>query len=368
MKSGRSRPSSPTSITSDAVLEFLNPHTDAARWAAILGKMPEDCRDVHFTPAYARVQEYLGGCAELAVKQTPHGMIIQPFLRRRVMDSERHTDLTSFYGFGGPLTSIRGEMDRMIASIEFGVELGERALSQGIVTEYCCLHPLLLKNQLKVCDQSGIKLKKEVVVIDLAEFSEKTVHRRVRRGIRAGRENGQFAELSTVDHYIGRFVELYNSSMVRKNAPARLRFPPLYLEALFKEAGARLFCTIGREGMRMLMTLEYDGTAYAHLLASNGLEQHAGLDDLLYFETARRLSGKNLQLHLGGGATDDPADTLLSYKSTFSERREQSMAYTRIFDGQAYKALCDAKARLEFNEYGRESTAAFFPAYRREWA
>jgi hypothetical protein len=132
---------------------------------------------------------------------------------------------------------------------------------------------------------------------------------------------------------------------------------------------ANLFQATDGVGDRMLMTIGGQWIAYAHLLGSNGEGRNSGLDEILYCDAARSLKRMGYRRFiLGGGLTDSPDDTLLAFKSGFSDIKIFTGSYTRIFRPEDYAMLSDMKRAQEFAEIGRESLSTFFPAYRRETA
>jgi lipid II:glycine glycyltransferase (peptidoglycan interpeptide bridge formation enzyme) len=163
------------------------------------------------------------------------------------------------------------------------------------------------------------------------------------------------------------FIRLYRLTMLRKKAVGRWYFTDEYLRAI---------CNIGIIGYAYvndvivsaaLMLWTVDGTAYYHLAANADAYPRVAANDLLIDEVARYATRNCCKrFHLGGGATSDPSDPVMFFKSGFSDLRAPAMSYFRVFDEQTYAELCIEKKRREVAETGTEFGTSFEPLYRRE--
>lgn len=343
--------------------------SEAKLWDVAISMLPIARRDVHFTSAYGRVQERGGGEALLTLLTTEWGIMAQPFIKRAVPGDAALFDLCSPYGYGGPVASMEDQKEIDAAALRFRVALGSWCERERIVSEFCYLHPLMLEHQRKMLAlmTPQTHIVKDVVVIDLAKLSEETVSRRVRRGIRRARKNEAKAQQMNVTLLTqSAFADLYEKSMDRKHAAKRWHWNRDYLKAHWSELSARLYSATGDGGIRMLMVIGGYGTAYAHLLASNGLAMHSGLDEMLYSHAAWSLRESGYErFHLGGGLTSAPDDRLLAFKAGFSDTRYKLHSYARIFDQERYDALARRKIDDEIAKHGHPLASGFFPTYRR---
>jgi hypothetical protein len=344
------------------MLKILSAIDDRAEWDSFFHKLPSELQDVHFTSAYARVQlSHYKGHALLFVFGDRTYFVMQPFLMSSV--GTDYYELASLYGYGGPVAT-----DENLAA-RYQDELWNWARHTGVAAEFCCLHPLYNALQAKLLDQITMTFAaaKEIVVIDLTEFSLEHLRRRVRRGIKAAQDAGAVVRIGTARG----FSVLYDMSMKRLTAGERWLYPYEYWEAHDRESiGARFYelDTARVTGIlqRSLLTIGNGETAYAHFLGSDGESRHEGLDEFLYYTVACDLRDRGFKrFHLGGGLTTLSGDSLLTFKSGFSDKRLVANRYGRIFDAVAYDSLCNRKAMQEQELHGRESKAQFFPAYRR---
>jgi serine/alanine adding enzyme len=338
--------------------------SESLEWDALVARLPENVRDIHFTSAYGRVQELLDINARLFVLTQGDSFIIQPFVVRHAGEnraSEAIFDIASPYGYGGPISN-----DDRASAPHFQTCIADVARGAEFVCEYCRFHPLFASHQMPLALSSNIEQGKQVVVVVLDALDPSNVERRVRRGLHKARD---FEFCKVPYNSVEKFCQLYDASMDRLGAKSHFRFSHEYIRAHFSELDAKLYRAKGNGGTRMLMVIGSGSVAYAHLLGSNGEAKYSGLDELLYYNAGITLRNDGFKLfHLGGGTTDEPDDSLLRFKKGFGGNPMRCYSYKRVFDNLTYDALTAKKIISEIDAHGRSSRATFFPAYRREFA
>ena len=325
---------------------LLDAEGDREKWDGFFGRLPSKYRDVHFTSAYARIQllaEAETSEAVLAVSERGEDFVMQPFMLRRI--DGNHFDVGSLYGYGGAVgTVVDCMLHPMLA-----------------VSEYCSLHPMCLSYG-EVVDLGHRK----VVHIELDSF-ESNLNRSVRRALVKAR-NAKISVNETPD-MIPVFHELYRQLMEAKGSAKHWQFPLKYFFAHEEEkVGAMwFFAMLPMVGIvRGLLTIGIGEVAYAHFLGSDGKCRHLGVDELLYFEAAVKLRELGFKFfHLGGGTTNEPDDSLFTFKSGFSKNRLNAHRLGRVLNKIDYDALVRDKIESEYAEHGRPSMSKWFPAYRR---
>jgi len=332
-------------------------------WAQFNARLAKP--DVHFTPGYACVQEVMGGQALLAVYTYGGNFVMQPFIQHHIPRSFQF-DWASLYGFGGPISNATDHQVLVSLGLEFESALRRHAIDNGIVAEFCALHPLMASQQRSILFGHTLKRIKDVVAIDLTMFTEADYARRVRRGIASAKDEGVVVTREGRD-MVPLFSALYTISMHRKNAPKRFHFPIEYFAAHFELPGIDtdiFLAKIKGTAHRALMVIGYDKTAYAHFLGSTNEHRHTGIDEMLYHEAAQSLRERGYELfHLGGGRTNDPNDSLLAFKSGFSSLRFPVSRYERVYQPSEYDLLVE---RWRKEGGGHVASSTFFPAYRAE--
>ncbi len=335
---------------------------EAARWQHYFDLLPYAVRDVHYSPAYARVQDSAADlsegvrCAVYHWEEFDH-FVMQPFMLRNYP-----TDMTCLYGYGGPVsnmvTSFSNGGSRLWLWFEKAFE--EWRKEHGVICEFCSLHPLLFEHQSWLLRESKITLHlvKNVVIADLKQADLfKSFSRNRRRSIEA-QAAGVTVEIAEFDDMdVRTFSCLYDQSMNDKNAAERWRFSQRTWAKYRDEMhlrNAMLYRAWSRDvDESMLLVIYGYGRAYAHFMA--GDKHH----DLLYYTAMQDMQkiGSSV-FHLGGGLTSSPDDKLLAAKMSYSKNVAPVYVYKRVFDPEAYLEACTKAAILV------PAIEDYFPAYR----
>jgi hypothetical protein len=340
------------------MFEVLTAHgTDAARWLGFFDRLPRELRDVHYTPAYARVQERLGHKALCAVYTAPDDMfVMQPFLLRKVPGGTYH-DMTSLYGYGGPLSNIVGwSAGALMEWMEKDFSAWREA--NGVIAEFCVLHPLAEKPQGRLLTHIAQPVKvKDVVLINCDQTAEAiTKDMRTDRRQNLGHAAGmmRIEKCNPWDFY-----KLYKQTMDRKGAALRWRMPQAYFAdhqlELVPDHAAMIAVSNGIMQSASIILLG-GRTSYYHF-TGNADDIKRGANEYL-IQWAAQLAGAagSQWLHLGGGVTSDPADKLFAFKASLSPHRATVSTYRRVFNQDVYDRLS--------REAGVPEDEPFFPAYR----
>jgi hypothetical protein len=119
-----------------------------------------------------------------------------------------------------------------------------------------------------------------------------------------------------------------------------------------------------------LMLHGENGVAYYHLTGNAMVRPKTHANDLLVLFMANYARGLGMMtLHLGGGVTSAPDDSVLAYKQGFSNAWLPTYSYFRVLDEHRYEQLCEAKKAQELEQTGAVwSASTFLPMYRREAA
>jgi hypothetical protein len=283
----------------EAVLDASR-SSDAATWRDLVLSLPEHLRDLHYLPAYVKAYaDEWGAQAKCGVINGSNGFVIYPHVRR----SADH--LCSPYGYGAPLAS---------------EPVAEDVVWRGITsapTIWFRMHPLLSANH-----QPAGKREKQVVWMDLtADNIESGLRKGHRSSVAAARRAG--VTIGTLT--LGEFYQMYLATMERLTAEDRWRFSIKLLRDLrdaFPDGFTILAAFYNGQPEAACVLLRAFGTCYYHYAASWRRHPEIGAGNLLVVEAARwAKSQRDKRLHLGGGLTPDPNDSLLRFKSGFSTRR-----------------------------------------------
>ena len=310
--------------------EWLDAEGYAAAWTAT----GDD--DPYFHPAYLAASAPVGG-GDLA--GWSDGGLVYPFLVRPLAGGR--CDLTSAYGFGGPLGECAGWRGR------FRRECARR----GVVSEFIRFHPLL-RNDAGLEDVET-SLVQQMVTVDVTRSDDGLragMRTQGRRNLaRAAREGVTVCTTTDLD----RFHTAYTDAMLALHADPFYLFDRAYFAALEGLGDALVVLDAGQATALYLCG---GGAMHYHLGAVSADGRRTGAATAMHFEAMRTARQRGLStLHLGGGLTAE--DSLWRFKATLGDGRAAYRVGRAVHDPGAYAELC-AEAGADPAHGGR------FPAYR----
>ena len=331
--------------------------------------------DFYHLPGYHALHEKQGdGEGTLLVYEEGDKFIALPLMVReinQVPGLEKFTnyrDATSVYGYPGPVVNTTARLDQAFIA-RFHHQLHHYALSQGWVSVFSRLNPLLKNHQFLTIHGEIVGLS-DTVVIDLGLTEEEQIaqyrksHRyEIRRARREGMKVYHDAEWESYEA----FIDLYHQTMQRVHAASHYFFSRDYFNDLRKVLGDRL----------RLYVATMDGNLCAASLfvkTHNIIQYHlsASSDDCLKWapskliiDEARRWGKESgaRWLHLGGGVGSQE-DALFRFKAGFSPLRRRFFIWKWIVQPYVYQNLVEAR-RSWYRSHGQSfPDTSFFPAYR----
>lgn len=324
--------------------------------------------DVYHGAAYHRVAEANGdGEALLFVAEEADRVLIHPFLRRPIdrvgttAVSGGWCDLESVYGYVGPLGEglDPGFVDRAWAAFD------DWCSRERVVAEFVRFNPLLENERLAPASMEVV-LDRETVVLRLPPEGDQlwASYPSVQRNmVRKAEAAGLVGTILEPEEGIGVFRELYAETMERVGADPYYRFGDWYFASLVSELAQRLRVVVvtGSEGVAAAaLLLAAPPRLHYHLSASRPWAASLGAGNLLLHTAAGFGVERGYDaIHLGGGRTAAPDDSLLRFKLSVSRQRAPFYTGRRVHDAEAYRDLCT----LWRGEAAREAPP-FFLLYR----
>lgn len=282
-----------------------------------------------------------------------------PVLKREIAETDWF-DLTSVYGYGGPLVNDPELVEEAMALIFDAMR------SMRIISLFSRMHPLFV-NDLSADDSKGTRVG-DIVVIDVekhADFAdnpEATYRKTHRYDINKARRKGVKVSMNTEGRGLDKFVEVYRQSMEEIGVDDYYLFDKSYFQRLKKANDFQI----------LLIFAELDGvciSAGMNLITGGIMQSYLGGT----LEEYRKLSPSKLttaaehqfairngigKFILGGGVRGR-VDALFDFKKGFSEFTLPFYIYRKILNLDAYNEVC-----LQRGVSAADNS--YFPAYRIE--
>lgn len=280
---------------------------------------------------------------------------------KRIITGTGYFDLTSVYGYAGPISNVELSDLSLQTKACF-----KKALDAFMKTEQCVcvfsrLHPLLQQDQL-LTHLGGVKENGHTIYIDLkASEAEQHLryHKRLLRQIRSLRQRGYLIKEAQSAAEVLEFTEMYRKNMDRLNASDQYYFDVSYFQQLLeaKEFSSKLLLVYKDEEVICGALIFLSDTIIRnHLSATDPDYLAESPSKLLTDEISRIGRTHGLKVfHLGGGV-GGKEDSLFMFKAYFSDLRLADKIWCYVNDQGAYDELA-ASADVHDQE-------SFFPVYR----
>lgn len=323
---------------------ILDSRLDIDTWKSVLLQMPEELQDIYFQPEYInlhRFNEKIQGKA--FVFQHQNKIWHYPFLLSPIsfsyfdVEKENVFDIESAYGYGGPITNSEDKVFIQEANDSFL----DWANEKGIIAEFIRFHPLL-NNHRWIDQRLEVIEDRQTVALDLNKLIDgiKTFSPKARNKIRRSVKQGVNVFECVVDSNIDDFVEIYRKTMDRLDAESYYYFDDFYFEniaELIKEQG--MMIKAEHEGYCVAAALFLKGkkSLHYHLSGTNPDRMITGAINQILFEAAEIAKTRDLEsFHYGGGRTNSPDDSLLSFKKSMGTDQYMYYIGKRVLNERCY--------------------------------
>ncbi len=322
---------------------WLN-YSESGTWSEFLAKLGMDV-DVYFKPEYIQLYEKPDCAPTCFVYQEYEQLFIHSFLVQGIPQAPGILDISSAYGYGGPLSN----SDDRGFILRSHQEFTRQAKDKGIVAAVTKFHPLL-KNHL-LFPETGQSHRISVcptVYVDLTIDEplrwEKIYSHANRKNINKAKRLGLEIIFSKDPKALIPFRSLYEETMKANNADSSYFFN----ESLFRRLVDNLpkeFVVIsavdGKEIISSMIVLLGRRWAHCHLIGTKRDALTKGTNNLLHHQLILWLKENRFEsLHIGGGRGNLEDDPLLKFKKNFSNLTAQFFIGESIIDSDKYSELC----------------------------
>lgn len=330
-----------------------------------------DRKDIYFTDEYIKLYEMNNdGKFESFQFKCKYGEILYSFLIRKIhlLPEENLYDITTPYGYGGPLILYSEEGYCRDLILEFKKSFEEFCSKRRIVTEFARFHPLIGNHEYMDLYMDVI-YNRDTVYLDLSSKEKlwENMYSTCRNRIKKAKNSGVTVEINNSKESIDNFITLYYGTMLKNNAKRYYFFTRQYFYNLFNslEGSVYIFNAIyANKTIASSIVLKYGDYVNYHLSGADYSYIDLAPVNLIIYETALWALEKDCRfLHLGGGFKGN-RDSLFQFKRKFSrDGTARFFVGQKIHDEQAYKDLADRWFQINNKESNEKND--FFPIYRK---
>lgn len=285
--------------------------------------------------------------------------ILFPVIVREITGTS-YKDITSVYGYSGPLAS-KTPISKT-SKEDFQKELLRFFDTENIVSAFSRLHPLF-NHQAELLNGLGQILEKNTTLaINLeSTLSEqrKSYSHSLKYDINRNQRAGTIIRKANQKEEIDQFIRIYYHNMDRVGASPFYYFPEAYFYSLLKINGAELIIAEqNNEIIAGTILFKCKHIIQAHLSASK--KEYLDLSPVKYLWYEISKTGKDegyKYFHLGGGFGGKD-DKLFEFKSHFTKQKYKFTIWQYIHNKDAYNTL------ISENKVVKYIDSSFFPLYR----
>lgn len=316
---------------------------NSSSWNEYLEKLPVNHRDIYFTPEYCRIYEENGdGIAKCFIYKDGKHIALYPFLLNSVNElgyklDKEYFDIQGAYGYNGVISN-----NNFKTFIQNFYNVFTRYCNENnIIAEFVRFHPLL-NNQFFSNEYLNVFLDRNTVIIDLkkndSEIFNSFSSTNRRSILKAIKNQIEIKVYQNEFPYFESFISMYHETMDRVNSISYLYFNKKYFENLFHKLNVIQFVAfLKEEPIASLICFYSDSYFHYHLGSSRSKFLVLRPNNLLFFEMIK-FAKKNGQsfVHLGGGNTSSENDSLLRFKSNFSNAFGKFYIGKKIHNNKIY--------------------------------
>lgn len=313
-------------------------------WNDILRDMPPGTWDTYFTEQYVRLYADGDATAKAFVYVNGGRTMVLPFLSKEITMPDRSTrrDFETAYGYGGPVWSCADSGFRKESLMAFRSEMADA----GYIAGFMRFHPLL-KNHDCFETIGSVFDDRKTIAIDLEGGSDRIwnneIHTKNRNVIRKALKTGLTFSADYDFESLDRFKELYRETMDRLSAAPFYYFDDRYFDNLKSLRPSAFIGRVSHNDRIIAAAIFFFEGPYGHyhLAGSETASLALSPNSLLLWGASCELASKGVRmLHLGGGTTSSPDDSLFMFKHKFSRSEQDFRVGQLILDREAYDLLC----------------------------
>lgn len=342
---------------------FASGHGEVVNtWVKALEMIPPQAYDVYYDEGYSALYASESVSPRAFVFTQADDAYLVPYLEHRnpYLGGERF-DVATPYGYGGPIASTADSAFLSAASEAFYEAMCER----GAVSGFVRCHPLLGTHE-RLGDRWDVRFDRPTVgadlTLDVDDMWGGQLDAKARNRIRKAEAVGLELVVDEKLELLDEFIEVYYHSMDAVAASPFYYFSRAYFERFKTDLAPYSTLVVARLNGRVIAGMLFlcDGK-YAHAHLSGSLTEHRDIapNNFVIFRSMLVMKERGCRvLHLGGGATSDPGDSLLRFKRRFSKQRLEFHVASTVFDQAAFGRAVDA-----WHQDGGVNDGGRFPPY-----
>lgn len=317
-------------------------------WLEWLNKLPAALNDVYAHPEYVDLhsdQERKSSCFVFARDEK---IFLYPFLMQKTPFLDGYYDITTAYGYGGPLFNTD---DPEFLAAAFSC-FHEQAKERNIVAELIKFNPVLNNHAdletifpgdiIPVCNTVFVEIDLDEEFRWTKEYTAAN-----RKCINKAKRNEVTVRFNQDEESWKQFDLLYAETMKFNKAAGFYFFSDEYFQNIRENLAQNyiLSSAVVEDSVGASMILLHGQEfAYCHLIGTDRAYQKIGINNFLHHQCIEWCKERGIRrLLIGGGRTNDDDDLLLKFKKSFSKQLLPFCVGEHVLNESIYSELCELR-------------------------
>lgn len=336
------------------VMKFEIIEKSSERWTEIVKK--SSIYDFHHTRYFHQIDTDYD--CKLLYFSDGNSFIAMPVVIRPI-ENTSYYDITSVYGYAGPVSYFEDDDKKKNLINFFTIEFTKWCNDNNIVSAFARLHPLIEQKEILEGVGEVVNLNKTVSIdLNLTPAEQWRVYRKsLKPDINKLRREGMTVKEAANEDEIDKFIDIYYETMDRVNASKMYYFSREYFHSFVSNSdfdAKILLAVVDNEIVAGAIFTFTEKIIQYHLAGTT--DDYIRVAPMKLILDEARLIGNNTSasdLHLGGGVNGSDSDSLFNFKSGFSKNFKQFSIWKYIINEKVYNELSEGKEQSNF-----------FPLYR----
>ncbi len=327
--------------------KILNAKENFTKWKNLILKLPPEFQDIYFQPEYVLMSGTQKSEPILFLYEEEDRYWCYSFLKNKIdnnlinYDSKKFYDLESPYGYSGPLSNSNDILFLDRAQKIFA----DWCNANHVVAEFVRFHPFIA-NQKYYNSLDSIEFNR-ITISHSFPFRENTNidYKNKTKNIIKHFNKKNFNQITTKSfHRFSQFVDLYKSSIIKKNVSDFYLFREDYFSYLYDilcKCGW-LICVENSNSDLIGGSVFLQGKQFLHyhLAASQKKREYSGVNNLILDVAIKKAKESKLKgIHLGGGNTTSLNDSLLKFKERMGNTKNEFYIGRKIHNKDIYQQI-----------------------------
>jgi hypothetical protein len=342
-------------------IHYIEVIEDKDRWRGTLKEVADF--DFYHTYDYHQISKLKNEKAILLKYVEGEIIICLPLIIREI-EGYSYKDVTSVYGYSGPLSR---NIPVNFNNSNFINALNQFFIQESIITLFTRLNPFILNQNTLLKNLGDIATLGNVVNIDLTKnLDEQRVaySKTTKRYINKSRKRLVIKFSNKTQDDIDAFTEIYYENMDRVNAKEHYYFSKEYFTQLLlsKEFKTDLLIAYDSETSEIVsaaIMIKTNTIVQYHLSGTRNKYLHLSPLRLLIDEMRIKATQEGYTFFNLGGGLNNTNDELFKFKCSFSKYLFPFKVWKHVINEEVYDEICKAK-----NIDLAKDNPIYFPAYR----